>query len=86
MDGAVLAATTTEIVLAVTVAGIFGVAWLAALVLAVVEAMPAGRKIAWISALILLAPFSVPYFLVTRFLRLRRQAREAGGTGSAVGT
>jgi hypothetical protein len=84
MDAALLAATTTEIVLVVTFVGIFALAWLVALFLAVVEAMPPGRKIGWFAALILLAPFSVPYFLFTRIRRLRREARD--GTESAVGS
>jgi hypothetical protein len=86
MDGVLLAATTTEIVLIVTFVGIFALAWVVALFLAVVEAMPPGRKIGWFAALIVLAPFSVPYFLVTRFRRIRQEAREDAGTGSAVGT
>ena len=86
MDGALLAATTTEIVLIVTFVGIFSLAWLVAVFFVVVDAMPPARKIGWIAALILLAPFSVPYFLVTRFRRLRREAREGAGAESAVGT
>lgn len=86
VEGALLAATTTEIVLIVTFVGIFALAWVVAIVFAVVDAMPPARKIGWIAALVLLAPVSVPYFLVTRFRRLRREAREGPGAGSAVGT
>jgi hypothetical protein len=86
MHASVLAATTTEIVVVLIAVGIFALAWLVALFLAVVEAMPPGRKIGWFAALILLAPFSVPYFLVTRFLRFRRDAREGAAPESAVGT
>jgi hypothetical protein len=70
-------------VLLLIVVGLYAVGWLVSVFLVAVEAMPTARKIGWFAALTLLAPVSIPYYLVTRFLRFRR---EGAGAESAVGS
>jgi hypothetical protein len=85
VDGGLLAASTTEIVLILTVVGIFAVAWLASMILVAIDAMPMGRKIGWFAALTLLAPVAIPYYLYKRIRRFRQQGREGVDAESAVG-
>lgn len=85
VDAGLLAASTTEIVLILTVVGIFAVAWLASMILVAIDAMPMGRKIGWFAALTLLAPVAIPYYLYKRIRRMRQQAREGVDAESAVG-
>jgi H+/Cl- antiporter ClcA len=75
----VLGASTGTIVLAIAVAVVLGVAWLVALFALVLDTISVGAKIAWFLALVLLAPFAIPVYLVLRHRR-RQQLHGSGAS------
>jgi len=76
MLGALLAVTTAEVVVSLTVATVLFLIWIYALFVLVVDDISVGAKIAWFFPLMLLVPISVPTYL---FLRHRRHAVARAG-------
>jgi hypothetical protein len=69
-----LAVSTAEVVVSLTVATILFLFWLASLVLVVLDDISLGGKVGWFILLTVLAPISVPVYL---FLRHRRHAQHS---------
>lgn len=72
-----LAASTTEVVVSLTVATVLFVIWLYAMFVLVLDDISFGAKVLWFLALVLLLPISVPTYLFLR--HRRRRAKEAAG-------
>jgi hypothetical protein len=71
-DGRMLAVSTAEVVVSITLAALLFVIWFISIFLVVLDDISVGGKISWSLALIFLAPISVPAYL---FLRHRRHSR-----------
>ena len=71
MEGALLAVSTAEVVVTLTVATTLFLGWLYTLFVLIVDDISFGAKVAWFFPLVLLIPISVPTYL---FLRHRRHA------------
>jgi hypothetical protein len=69
-----LAASTTEVVVAITVAAILFCIWLYANFVLVLDDISLGAKVLWFLALLLLLPVAVPTYL---YLRHRRRSNPA---------
>jgi membrane protein implicated in regulation of membrane protease activity len=67
-----LAVSTAEVVVSITLAAVMFVVWFIAIFLVVLDDISIGGKIAWSLALIFLAPISIPAYF---FLRHRRHSR-----------
>ena len=69
------------IVLEIVLAVVLAVVWLVALTLCILDSIPLGAKIVWLLVLIVLAPVSVPVYLVLRARRRRGQEVAAAPPG-----
>ena len=72
-----LAVSTAEVVVSLTVATILFVIWLYSMFVLVLDDISFGAKVLWFLALVLLLPISVPTYLILR--HRRRRARDAAG-------
>ena len=62
-------ATTAELVIGLTLAAALFVAWVVSLALLVADSISTGSKVLWFVLLTLLAPVSIPVYLVLRHRR-----------------
>jgi len=72
-----VAASTTEIVLSLTVATILFLIWLYSMFVLVLDDISFGAKVLWFLALVLLLPIAVPTYLFLRHRRRRASSAAA---------
>ena len=72
-----LAVSTAEVVVSLTVATILFVIWLYSMFVLVLDDISFGAKVLWFLALVLLLPISVPTYLILR--HRRRRAKDSAG-------